>query len=202
MSKQEKNILDGLTALLQERFETALEQFQYTDDDYMERYYKGQMDVLYLAQHDIEVLKFDAGMELDLEMLVPPRKEAPSTPADKERETTSKRGKRASKNKPRKKSTQNFTHQKLAQRALEKGVVTQKVSHFYHELLPNGRVKGYNKLYQAFDENEALRRSVEEALQALENQAAEETPQPEQAPETLPETPQETPVTNGEFQAV
>ncbi len=56
-----QTIFQELTAILQRRIQSAQERVQTTEDERMNRYYKGQADTLSLVLHDIDALKFDLG---------------------------------------------------------------------------------------------------------------------------------------------
>jgi hypothetical protein len=63
-----QTIFQELTAILQRRIQSAQERVQTTEDERMNRYYKGQADTLSLVLHDIDALRFDFGMELNPEV--------------------------------------------------------------------------------------------------------------------------------------
>lgn len=168
-----QTIFQEFTTILQRRLQSAQERVQTTEHERMNRYYKGQVDTLSLVLHDIDALKFEFGMELNPEAI-------PQSPAQQAQEVVeiqveasaippkpekSARGKGRAK-KPKVEETPVFTYKALAQQAVERGIIARKISHFYHDLLPEKHVKGYPALYQAFEENENLRRAIQKALEA------------------------------------
>lgn len=168
-----QSIFEEFTTILQRRLQSAQERVQTTEHERMNRYYKGQVDTLSLVLHDIDALKFEFGMELNPEVIpqslvqqaqevVEIQVEASAVSPKPEK---SARGKGQAK-KPKVEESPVFTYKALAQQAVERGIIARKISHFYHDLLPEKHVKGYPALYQALEENENLRQAVQKALEA------------------------------------
>ncbi len=164
-----QTIFQELTAILQRRIQSAQERVQTTEDERMNRYYKGQADTLSLVLHDIDALKFDFGMELNPELQKTNQPQAEIfSPAPKLEKPVKRKG-RAQKSKVE--AAPVFTYEALAQQAVKWGIIDRKISHFYHELLPGKRVKGYPALYRALEDNEEFRQAIQEAIKT---QAAQE----------------------------
>lgn len=177
MSHTVQDLLQQLTTLIQGRFESAQERAQATENERMSRYYKGQADTLRLVLHDIDALKFEIGMELTLEETIPepPIQEASPDSSVKSDKPVKRKGRAP---KPKTVEAPVFTYKALAQKAVQHDIITRKISHFYHDLLPGGHVKGYDALYQAFEDSEELREAIKKALESPpQKEAQAETPQ-------------------------
>lgn len=170
-----QTIFQEFTTILQRRLQSAQERVQTAEHERMNRYYKGQVDTLSLILHDIDALKFEFGMELNPETIfqapaqqaqeVRSLAETPAeTPVSTPKPEKPARGKGRAK-KAKIEETPVFTYKALAQQAVECGIIARKISHFYHDLLPEKHVKGYSALYQAFEDNESLRQAVKKALE-------------------------------------
>lgn len=198
-----QTIFQEFTTILQRRLQSAQERVQTTEHERMNRYYKGQVDTLSLVLHDIDALKFEFGMELNPEMIPePPAQQAQEvqnvvetqveTPAPTPKPEKPTRGKGRAK-KPKVEEAPVFAYKALAQKAVERGIITRKISHFYHELLPQGHVKGYPTLYQALEDNENFRQAIQKAVESPveQEQARAEIPavDPHGASEYAEETP-------------
>ncbi len=66
-----QTIFDELTTLFQQRLRSARERVRLADHEDMQRYYKGQVDTLTIVVRDLEAMKFERGLELDLEDEIP-----------------------------------------------------------------------------------------------------------------------------------
>ncbi|GAK56600.1 hypothetical protein U27_03562 [Candidatus Vecturithrix granuli] len=183
-----QTIFQEFTTILQRRLQSAQERVQTAEHERMNRYYKGQVDTLSLVLHDIDALKFEFGMELNPEtILEPPAQQAREvqkvvetqveTPAPAPKPEKLTRGKGRAK-KPKVEEVPVFAYKALAQQAVERGIIARRISHFYHDLLPDKHVKGYPALYQAFEDNENFRQSIQKALEASveQEQARAEIP--------------------------
>ncbi len=179
--------LDELFRIMQSRLESAQQRFNGAQDDYMKRYYKGQVDTLSLVLYDIE---FELGIErhedirqtTTQEQDVPDAQEQPPTdsqsvsPAPKEQ--TSEKTEKPRKSKKRKKvEIPDSPYKPLAHAAIKQGIIIQKASHFGHPLLPGSHVQGFPRLYKALEDDEILRQTLQSALQ--EAAVPDETQAPE-----------------------
>ena len=152
MTQHEAHILDEIKTRLQQRLQLAQIRVKNAQHDRMYRYYKGQVDALKVMLQDLETLKFDFGIELEPEATKPEQETSSiSVPIP----TPS-------------------PYQALADDAVKRGIITQRYSHFYHELLPGKRVKGYQQLYQAFETSPAFRQAIQEACASPKLQTSDE----------------------------
>jgi hypothetical protein len=142
MKQSEYYILDELTAMIQQRLQSAQKRVKNTSEDYMKRYYKGQVDTLNVVLRDIATSKFEMGLELEPEEVV--REQRPDVPSEPVPQI-------------------HYEYKELAHEAIRRGIIGRKISWFYHELLPDKRIKGYTPLYEALAAHAEFRQTVQEA---------------------------------------
>lgn len=201
MDQKQEQGLYTLETLIRQRLESALQRAANAQDAYMGRYYKGQADTLHIVLRDIDAAKFENGLELGVtskETSAPINESQPlartleepvGTLTQRPREIPASKVKRLSKKalesvEPKTKSKPtaepkeplSSEYAALAGEAVEKGVVAQKASWFFHELLPNKAVKGFRKLYQAFEQDAAFRQTITDACAAQPVAAPEASP--------------------------
>jgi len=152
MTQHEAHILDEVKTRLQKRLQLAQIRVKNAQHDQMSRYYKGQVDALKVMLQDLETLKFDFGIELEPE-IIKPKQETGSI---------------------RESSPTPSPYQALADDAVKRGIIIQRYSHFYHELLPEKRVKGYQQLYQAFETSLEFRQAIQEACASPQLRTSDE----------------------------
>jgi hypothetical protein len=176
--------LDELVRITQSRLKSAQQRFNGAQDDYMKRYYKGQVDTLRVVLRDIDAAKFELGIELgeDVRELgedvrhTPQKKDVPEVQEQPPMESQSasqgpKKRKSKTTEKPQKAKKQKKVetpespYKPLAQAAIKQGIITKSVSHFKYPLLPGGYVQGFSQLYKAIEEDETLRQTLQSALQ-------------------------------------
>ncbi|MBD3307760.1 hypothetical protein GF339_15115 [candidate division KSB3 bacterium] len=179
MTQSQYAALDRLTGLLKERLQSAQARVQASDSDHMQRYYKGQADTLHIVLRDIDAIKFEEGMEL--EALKSPKRSLQAEPSVPPKPPRTRKPRKRSRRSTATPPPSSFTYQALAQEAVNRGIIRQKLSHFYHDLLPEQHVKGYTPLYQAFEDNEVLRQAVQEALRTLDTETPPSNSEPSEA---------------------
>jgi len=169
--------LDEVFTIIQTRLRSAQQRFNGAQDDHMTRYYKGQVDTLRVILRDIEATKFERGIELHDDISHTPQAQdvpdahdqSPTVSHSASRSPeghTSKTSRTPRTPKTRKAGDiHESPYKALAQQAITQGIMTQKSSHFFHDLLPEKHVQGYPRLYQAFEDDERFRQAIQAALQ-------------------------------------
>jgi hypothetical protein len=172
MVHSKENEIHILEDIMQQRLQSAQQRVKNTEDAEMKRYYKGQVDALQVVLRDIDSFKFELGMELAPEKTSAIEAQVAEKPA-KPQEAREVKVAGARKGSRRKKAASTpvpaeapvvSQYEGLAQDALKQGVITQRACWFYHDQLPGGRIKGFEQLYKALEENVAFRQSVQEAF--------------------------------------
>jgi hypothetical protein len=64
-------------------------------------------------------------------------------------------------------------NESLLKKAIEKGIIIRKNSFYFYEDLPNGRVQGKKRIFQAFEENN-LYQKIQRQIALAENSITEE----------------------------
>lgn len=180
MTSLENSTLQQVTRLVQHRLQSARERVKHAREERMKRYYKGQVDTLTIVLKDLETVTFELGMELDPEecpeeptqpvhsVMPAPKPSKPSKPSKRQKPPTAP----------------SFTYQALAEDAVKRGIISQTSSHFYYDHFPDKHIQGFTQLYQAFEDNEVLRRTVQEALERLDAETVVHEPTPQDATHT------------------
>jgi hypothetical protein len=168
MVHSKENEIHILEDIMQQRLQSAQQRVKNTEDAEMKRYYKGQVDALQVVLRDIDSFKFELGMELAPEKTIVIEAQAAEKPAKpQEAHEGARKGSRRKKSAPQPVPAEApvvFQYEGLAQDALKQGVITRRACWFYHDQLPGGRIKGFEQLYKALEENVAFRQSVQEAF--------------------------------------
>jgi hypothetical protein len=187
-----KHVLDELFGITKSRLESAQKRFTGAQDDYMKRYYKGQVDTLRMVLHDI---KFELGLELHedisptsqrtdtLEAQEQPPAVSQSVSQEPKKHKSQKNEKSQNSKKSKKKEPPESPCKPLAHAAIKKGIIEQRSSHFLHPSFPGGRVQGFPQLYKALEDDEKLRQAIQAALQetAVPDEAQSDEAQSDEA---------------------
>lgn len=206
MTQKQEQSFHMLETLIRQRLESAQQRAANAPDASMSRYYKGQADTLHIVLRDIEAIQFENGFELGATskptfapvIELQPLSRSVDVPADevvtaqRPREASTRKIKRLSKTaeveveskaktraKAEPKEPPTSEYAPLAQEALDKNIITQRASWFFNELIPNGCIKGFRKLYQLFEQDAVFRQAIADACAAQ--------------PVVMPESPLDTP---------
>jgi hypothetical protein len=150
-----KNALELLEKKLASHIEDAQKRQKAAKKSKIEYYFSGQGDAFTQALLELRVLKYDLALpEQDDEIVlveesvvvddtspVEPESDSPAEISDDARPARKKRRK-AAKAKPKELSPAMQAAQELFQQALAAGVIEQKISLYFHEDFPNGKLRG------------------------------------------------------------
>lgn len=157
-----------LGVTIRDRLNSAQKRVKGTEDEQKARYYKGQVDALHVVLRDIEAAKFELGMELDdVALRKASRRSRSSADASGEGGTSQSKATRKPRRRRSRVEPPQSPYKSMADEAVAKEVIVRSSSHFMHPLLPKGHAQGFNQLYQAFDEDENLRKGIQEELDKL-----------------------------------